>query len=109
MNYGTFTHASDVWSFGVLLWEMYTYGEQPYNGLTGAEVVKFIESGKRLKRPPKADVDVFSMMTWCWEYEPVNRPKFVQLFNFFVETPEYSNLKELLMTQDLGHVMPVKG
>lgn len=101
VNYGTFSHASDVWSYGILLWEMYSLGQQPYDGLSGAEVVKFIESGKRLLRPIKAEMEVFSIMTWCWEYEPSKRPKFNELFDFFTENPEYANLKELLLTQDM--------
>lgn len=102
VNYGTFSHASDVWSFGVLLLEMYTFGDQPYDGMTGMEVVKFIDSGKRLSRPAKAELEVYSMMTWCWEQEPQKRPKFLELFKFFSENPEYSNLKELLISQDLN-------
>ncbi len=85
----------------MLLWEMYSLGEQPYSGLSGAEVVKFIDDGKRLLRPAKAEVDIFSMMTWCWEYEPSKRPKFTELFQFFVENPEYSNLRELVLCQDM--------
>lgn len=102
VNYGKFSHASDVWSYGVLLWEMYTFGDQPYNGLTGMEVVKFIDSGKRLMRPEKAEIEVYSFMTWCWEEDPSKRPKFSELFKFFAENPEYSNLKELMLTQDLA-------
>ena len=66
------------------------------------EVVKFIDSGKRLSRPAKAELEVYSMMTWCWEQEPQKRPKFLELFKFFSENPEYSNLKELLISQDLN-------
>ena len=101
VGYGTFSHASDVWSYGVLLWEMYSFGSQPYDGMTGAEVVKFVDEGHRLLRPQKAELEVFSMMSWCWEYEPCKRPKFYELFNFFVDNPEYANLKELILTQDL--------
>lgn len=101
VNYGTFTHAGDVWSFGILLWEMYSFGDQPYQGLTGAETVSFIESGKRLLRPIKAELEIYSTMTWCWEYEPSKRPKFSELYQIFSESPEYANLKELLLTQDM--------
>ena len=70
--------------------------------ILGMEVVKFIDSGKRLSRPAKAELEVYSMMTWCWEQEPQKRPKFLELFKFFSENPEYSNLKELLISQDLN-------
>ena len=65
------------------------------------EVVKYIDSGRRLSRPAKAELEVYSMMTWCWEQEPQKRPKFMELFKFFSENPEYSNLKEMLICQDL--------
>ena len=86
----------------MLLWEMYTYGEQPYGTMTGAEVVKFIEAGNRLQRPPLAEIDIYSTMTWCWEEKPTDRPTFNDMFKKFTENPEYSNIKELLRTQDLG-------
>ena len=77
-------------------------------GMTGAEVIAFIEKGHRLLRPPQADVDVYSTMNWCWEIEPKNRATFKQLFEFFAETPEYTNLKELLFVQDFEGLMPKK-
>lgn len=80
---------------------MYSYGRQPYEGMTGVETIKFIEDGQRLTRPEKADLGVFSTMTWCWEYDAKDRPTFQELFKAFAENPEYQNLKELLKSQDL--------
>jgi hypothetical protein len=56
---------------------------------------------KRLPRPAKAELEVYSTMEWCWEHDPAKRPKFSELFKIFSDNPEYSNLKELLLTQDL--------
>ena len=92
--------SSDVWSYGVLLWEMYTLGKQPFDDRTGQETVDFIEGGGRLPRPGGAELEVFSTMLWCWEYKAEDRPTFKELFRIFAENPEYQNLKELLQTQD---------
>ena len=92
--------SSDVWSYGVLLWEMYSYGKQPYDGLTGQETVKMIEEGKRLPRPDRAELDIYQTMEWCWEYKPADRPTFQDLFDKFSDNPEYSNLREMLKSQD---------
>lgn len=105
VNFGTFSHAGDVWSYGVLLWEMYTKGKQPYEGMRGDEVVRFIEEGKRLPLPDSADGDVRNMMSLCWEHHPKLRPTFQELLKFFSESPaEYMNLKELLVNQDLSQL-----
>ena len=56
---------------------------------------------KRLARPVKAELEVYATMEWCWEYEPAKRPKFSELFKIFSDNPEYSNLRDLLLTQDL--------
>jgi len=88
-----------------LLWEMYSYGMQPYDAMTGIETVKFIEEGRRLARPDAAELEVYSTMLWCWEKEPKDRPDFGELFKIFVENPEYQNLKELLKSQDLQQLM----
>ena len=65
------------------------------------ETVKYIEEGKRLQRPEKAEIHIYDTMTWCWEYKPQARPSFAELFQVFCENPEYENLKELLKSQDL--------
>jgi len=106
INFGTFTHKSDVWSYGVLLWEMYTYGKQPYEEFNGAETLRFIETGKRLPTPtghkeyPMIQ-SCYDMMNKCWKLSPAERPSFQDLFNFFSLNPEYSNIRELLLIQDL--------
>jgi len=101
INYGTFSHASDVWSYGVVLWEMYSYGKQPYKDKTGAQTVEYIESGHRLPMPEMATDDVYDIMLKCWQYKPADRPNFDDLFKIFSDNPEYMNLTELLKIQDL--------
>ena len=117
INYGTFSHASDVWSYGVVLWEMYSYGQQvadkiflvftqkifllqPYEGKTGIKTLEYLEAGNRLAMPEKANNDDYGMMLECWAYRPEDRPSFETLFKYFSDNPEYLNLTELLKTQD---------
>jgi len=101
INYGTFTHASDVWSYGIVLWEMFSYGKQPYEGKTGLKTLEYIEAGNRLAMPEKANNDDYGIMLECWSYKPDDRPSFDDLFKYFSDNPEYLNLTELLKTQDL--------
>ncbi|KJE92844.1 SCR repeat-containing protein/PTK2 protein tyrosine kinase [Capsaspora owczarzaki ATCC 30864] len=78
-----FSVLSDVWSFGVLAWEVYSYGAGPYGAITGAELVQFLEQGNRLPQPPTCSADVYSLVTQCWSYEPNERPNFNMLHDFF--------------------------
>ena len=80
----------------------YTYGKQPYEGMEAHQLLKFLERGLRLDMPPTASDEVQQEILACWEKEPNHRPKFRELLNFFRENREYSNLKELLINQDLG-------
>lgn len=89
--YGTFSHSSDVWSFGVTLWEMFTYGDQPYGDLTGAEVIKKIEAGQRLEKPKAAKKMDYQMMMQCWSYKPEDRPTFYQLNLSLSKEEEYQS------------------
>lgn len=100
-NYGTFSHASDVWSFGVTLWEMFSFGQPPYGVMTGAEVIKLIESNKRLVKPENCPDHVYRMMENCWNYDPKDRPTFRHLTEFFSGDPDYQNLVELIKTQNI--------
>eukprot|EP00062_Callorhinchus_milii_P014320 gi/632963423/ref/XP_007897871.1/ PREDICTED: proto-oncogene tyrosine-protein kinase ROS [Callorhinchus milii] len=73
---GVFTNYSDVWSFGVLLWEIATLGQQPYQTYSNLEVLHFVRSGGRLETPSNCPDDVYSLMLKCWHREPKKRPSF---------------------------------
>nr|CAB3245920.1 FGFR fibroblast growth factor receptor precursor [Phallusia mammillata] len=74
-----FTHATDVWSFGVLLWEIFTLGGSPYPGVKTNELVRFLRQGERLEHPQFASPELYRLMRDCWEESPQKRPKFRQL------------------------------
>ena len=67
---------SDIWSYGVLLWEVFSFGAVPYTGLNDAEVIEAILSGQVMTRPEHCPKSVFKIMWQCWEGMPTNRPKF---------------------------------
>uniref|UniRef100_A0A0B6ZX32 Tyrosine-protein kinase n=1 Tax=Arion vulgaris TaxID=1028688 RepID=A0A0B6ZX32_9EUPU len=98
VNFGLFTHASDVWSYGVTLWEMFSYGGAPYEDMTGVEVIKFIEDGKRLEKPEKCPDVVYNVMLKCWSYDKGDRVTFTDLNRHFNEEPEYTSARELKKT-----------
>lgn len=101
-NYGIFSHASDVWSFGVTLWEMFSYGLAPYGEMKGVDAIKLIEIGERLARPEKCPEHVFGMMESCWNYSPKDRPTFRYLTQFFASDPDYQNLLDLIPTEQIN-------
>ncbi|XP_012288526.1 tyrosine-protein kinase transmembrane receptor Ror [Orussus abietinus] len=74
--YGRFTLESDVWSFGVVLWEVYSYGKQPYYGHNNEEVVKLILQGITLIPPSECPTFICKIMRDCWKLEPRDRLKF---------------------------------
>ncbi|XP_011304539.1 high affinity nerve growth factor receptor isoform X1 [Fopius arisanus] len=77
--YGRFTLESDVWSFGVVLWEVYSYGKQPYYGHTNEEVVKLISQGIMLIPPEDCPPFICKIMSGCWKSEPRDRFKFPEI------------------------------
>lgn len=100
-NYGTFSHASDVWSFGVTLWEMYSFGMPPYGEMNSQEVIQMIERGDRLPKPLDCPANVYDIMSSCWNYSPKDRPTFRYLTEFFSNDPEYQNMVDLIKTQNI--------
>ncbi|XP_013884575.1 NT-3 growth factor receptor [Austrofundulus limnaeus] len=71
--YRKFTTESDVWSFGVILWEIFTYGKQPWFQLANNEVIECITQGKVLECPRLCPKEVYDMMLGCWQREPQQR------------------------------------
>ncbi|XP_075431596.1 tyrosine-protein kinase Fes/Fps [Ascaphus truei] len=76
LNYGTYSSESDVWSFGILLWEAFSLGSVPYAAMTNTQTREAIEQGIRLLVPEMCPEDVYKLMLRCWEYEPSKRPNF---------------------------------
>ncbi|XP_015602408.1 tyrosine-protein kinase Shark [Cephus cinctus] len=101
-NFGTFSHASDVWSFGITLWEMFSYGEQPYGDRRGVDVIQLVEKGERLEKPEKCPEHVYLVMQSCWSYLPEDRPTFKDLLEIFSSDPEYANIRELVSAVDIS-------
>lgn len=102
INYGNFSHAGDVWSFGVTLWEMYTFGEiPPYGEIEQPDLIKLLEDGKRLPQPEHCPANVYEIMHNCWNYHGKNRPTFRYLTDFFSNDPEYQNVVELFKQQKM--------
>ena len=79
MGVGDATFCPTRWSFGILLWELYTFGIQPYAGLANHEIAGHIRAGHRLEQPEACPDEVFAIMEACWSKSPQNRPDFGQL------------------------------
>uniref|UniRef100_A0A4W2D5H3 Fibroblast growth factor receptor n=1 Tax=Bos indicus x Bos taurus TaxID=30522 RepID=A0A4W2D5H3_BOBOX len=74
-----YTHQSDVWSFGVLLWEIFTLGGSPYPGIPVEELFKLLKEGHRMDKPANCTHDLYMIMRECWHAAPSQRPTFKQL------------------------------
>ncbi|CAG5115831.1 unnamed protein product [Candidula unifasciata] len=86
-HFRKFSIKSDVWSFGVLMYEIITFGKVPYPGQTGQDVLKMVERGGRMNRPTGGPIEVsdsyYSMMLKCWNQKPEDRPTFETIFDYF--------------------------
>ncbi|KAJ8260506.1 hypothetical protein COCON_G00162290 [Conger conger] len=79
LNYSVYTTNSDVWSYGVLLWEVVSLGGTPYCGMTCAELYEKLPQGYRLEKPLNCDDEVYDLMRQCWREKPYERPSFTQI------------------------------
>ncbi|XP_016296053.1 protein-tyrosine kinase 2-beta-like isoform X1 [Sinocyclocheilus anshuiensis] len=79
INFRRFTSASDVWMFAVCMWEIVSGGQQPFFWLENKDVINQLEQGVRLPKPERCPPTLYSLMTRCWAYSPVERPSFAEL------------------------------
>ncbi|KAM5338325.1 ephrin type-A receptor 5 isoform 5-T5 [Glossophaga mutica] len=76
-----FTSASDVWSYGIVMWEVVSYGERPYWEMTNQDVIKAVEEGYRLPSPMDCPAALYQLMLDCWQKDRNSRPKFDEIVN----------------------------
>lgn len=79
--YNKYTVESDVWAFGVVLWEIFSFAMQPYYGMNHEEVVKYIKEGNLLSCPDNTPLVVYNLMRRCWNRKPCERPSFNQIYH----------------------------
>ncbi|KAL5020316.1 hypothetical protein ScPMuIL_003208 [Solemya velum] len=79
LNYGKYTVMCDVWSFGILMWEIFSLGIIPYQGMSSAQAREKIESGYRMPAPSGTPAKLYDLMLDTWKYDPTNRPRFAEV------------------------------
>lgn len=106
---GRYSSQSDVWSFGVVMWEVYTGGAKPFAGMTNTEVVGYITKGERLEKPRECPHGVYTLMLKCWNGTRTLRPKFEELRDTLTRHAEpsegeiiYNTIEHVLRTPDEG-------
>ena len=81
LKYGKFSSKSDIWSFGVCVWELFSKGEMPYFTMTNAEAMEKVATGYRLQQPKGCPDEVYKLMLSCWNEDPMERPSFEEVLN----------------------------
>ncbi|XP_077488505.1 hepatocyte growth factor receptor-like isoform X2 [Amblyomma americanum] len=76
---GTYNHKTDVWSYGVLLWELMTRGVTPYPDVDNWDIARFLRQGRRMERPEFCPRELYNLMLQCWQKDPKMRPPFKKL------------------------------
>uniref|UniRef100_A0A0L8HJU6 Tyrosine-protein kinase n=1 Tax=Octopus bimaculoides TaxID=37653 RepID=A0A0L8HJU6_OCTBM len=79
LNYGKYTSLCDVWSFGILMWEVFSSGLTPYQGMSNAQAKERIDAGYRMPAPQGTPEEIYELMHRCWKYDPEARPHFDEI------------------------------
>lgn len=77
--FAKFDSKSDVWSYGVTVWEAFSYGSKPYSGMKGHDIMQMLEHNQRLECPDKCPQPIYELMLRCWSWRPEDRPTFAEL------------------------------
>lgn len=102
-----FTHQSDVWSYGVTVWELMTFGAKPYDGIPAREIPDLLEKGERLPQPPICTIDVYMIMVKCWMIDSECRPRFRELVSEFSRMARDPQRFVVIQNEDLGPSSPM--
>lgn len=92
--YGRFSKESDAWSFGVVMWEVFSFALQPYYGISNEEVTEAIRRGKHLSRPDDCPSEIYQLMMDCWHVDPSIRPEFGEIFDILSQLHTNSSISE---------------
>ncbi|XP_053138527.1 tyrosine-protein kinase ABL1 isoform X2 [Hemicordylus capensis] len=94
LAYNKFSIKSDVWAFGVLLWEIATYGMSPYPGIDLSQVYELLEKDYRMERPEGCPEKVYELMRACWKWSPSDRPSFAEIHQAFETMFQESSISD---------------
>ncbi|KAE9552494.1 hypothetical protein FO519_004307 [Halicephalobus sp. NKZ332] len=95
-----YSFKSDVWSYGILLWELLSLGEVPYGTVENQQLLEFLESGQRLQKPIHCPVEFYEIMKACWRKDPDLRPRFSEICEILRKILEAA-------TEDYGYLIPI--
>ncbi|XP_066256075.1 tyrosine-protein kinase Abl isoform X2 [Euwallacea similis] len=107
LAYNKFSTKSDVWAFGILLWEIATYGMSPYPGVDLTDVYHMLEKGYRMEIPPGCPPKIYELMRQCWQWHANDRPTFKEIHHALENMFQESSITEEVEKQLQGNDFPV--